>query len=113
MIGYFGMGAIAVFFYRAAQQEQMSGWKWAIASIIVSFVALEAVGFALAVIPAQLALYGVLWWQNSKRMERLPEERAAQAAADRAVRQERVRLAHEDADRRRAQEEADRKRPGA
>ena len=83
-----------------AEYEQMTGWKWAAASMLVTFVVLQATGMMLAVLPAQVALFVVLWWQNSKRMDSVAEERAASAAADRAVRQERVRLAHEDADRR-------------
>jgi hypothetical protein len=101
---------IAAFFYGAAEYEHMTGWKWAAASVAVTFVVLQTIGLMLAVLPAQVVLFGVMVWQNGKRMDGRVEERAASAEADRALRQERVRLAHAAADRR-AQEEADRNRP--
>ncbi|MFL5488218.1 MAG: hypothetical protein ACJ8AJ_07005 [Gemmatimonadaceae bacterium] len=99
-------------FYAAAEYEHMTGWKWAAASVAVTFIVMQTVGLMLAVLPAQVALFFVLAWQNGKRMDRLPEERAARNSADQAMRRERVRLAHEEADRRRANEEANRKATG-
>jgi hypothetical protein len=90
---------IAAAFYGIAEYEQMSGWKWAIASAILTFVVLQAFGTMLIVLPAQVALFGVLWWQNSKRIDIRDAERAADAEADRKMRRERVRLAHEEVDR--------------
>jgi hypothetical protein len=100
----------AAFFYGVAEYEHMTGWKWAVASWAVTFVVLHTIGFNLAVLPAQVALFFVMSWQNGKRIDKLPEERAAGVSEDQAIRRERVRLAHEAADRR-AQEEADRNRP--
>ena len=91
----------AAFFYGVAEYEHMTGWKWAVASVAVSVAVLQTIGFLIAVIPAQVALFGVLWWQNVKRIEKLPEERAARAEADRKHRQERIRAAQEEADRKR------------
>jgi hypothetical protein len=100
----------AACFYGVAEYENMTGWKWAAASAAITFVIMKTFGFMLVVLPAQAALFGVLWWQNVKRLEKLPEDRAAQVSEDQAIRRERVRLAHEAADRR-AQEEAHRNRP--
>jgi hypothetical protein len=91
----------AAFFYGVAEYEHMTGWKWAVASVAVSVAVLQTIGLLIAVIPAQVALFGVLWWQNAKRIEKLPEERAARADADRKLRQERIRAAQEEADRKR------------
>jgi len=91
----------AAFFYAVAEYEHMTGWKWAIASVAVSVAVLQTIGLLIAVIPAQVGLFGVLWWQNVKRIEKLPEERAARADADRKLRQERVRAAQQEADRKR------------
>lgn len=94
----------AVAFYGLAEYEHMTGWKWAVASLAVTFVVLEATqGFLIAVIPAQVVLFGVLWWKNAKRIDKLPEERAARVDADRRMRQERVRRAHEEAERKRSE----------
>jgi hypothetical protein len=98
MIGTF---VIAACFYGMAEYERMTGWKWAAASMAVTFVVMQTIGFGLAVIPAQVALFGVMWWQNGKRLDKLPEEQAARREAMRIERQERVRLAHEEADRKR------------
>jgi hypothetical protein len=70
---------------------------------------MQTVGSMLAVLPAQVALFGVLWWHNSKQILTRAAERAASAGDDQAMRRERVRLAHEAADRR-AKEAADRDR---
>jgi hypothetical protein len=102
---------LAAGFYGIAEYEYMTGWKWAVASFVVTIVVLETVGFMMAVLPAQATLFGVLWWQNAKRLDRKPAEQAARVSEDQAIRRERVRLAHEAADRR-AQEEADRNRTG-
>jgi hypothetical protein len=91
----------AACFYGMAEYEHMTGWKWAAASVAVTFVVLQTIGFMLAVLPAQVALFGLLWWQNSKRLDRQPEEQAARAEAMRLERQERFRLAQEAADRKR------------
>jgi hypothetical protein len=100
----------AAFFYAAAEYEYLSGWKWALASAIIGFVVGRATGLLSAVFVAQFALFCGLWWQNGKRLDRRPAEQAAAKAEDQAERRERVRVAHEAADRR-IQEEAARNRP--
>jgi hypothetical protein len=106
----FASGAFAAFFYGAAEYEHMTGWKWAVASAAVTFVVMQTVGSMLAVLPAQVALFGVLWWRNSKRIDSRPAERSTLINEDQAIRRERVRLAHEAADRR-AREALERDRP--
>jgi len=89
----------AACFYGFAEYERMSGWMWAIASLAVTFTVLQLTGMMLFNIPAQVILFGVMAWRNSKRLDKLPEERAARRAEDQRIRQERVRRAHEEADR--------------
>ncbi|OLB19301.1 MAG: hypothetical protein AUH12_00625 [Gemmatimonadetes bacterium 13_2_20CM_69_8] len=98
MVGAFAFAAV---FYGAAEYEHMTGWKWAIASLATSFVvSLLFPGFIPGLL-GQVGLFGVLWWQNSKRLDALHVDRAAKIEEDRQVRQERVRQAREEADQRR------------
>jgi hypothetical protein len=101
----------AALFYGLAEYEYMSGWKWAVASAVITLVVGRTTGWALAVLVAQVALFCVLWWQNGKRLDRRPAEQAARVSDDQTERRERVRLAHEAADLRRAKEAADSNRP--
>ena len=99
----FGFGipiVFAAFFYGAAQYEHMNGWKWAAASIGVTIAVkfLPVTGF-LPFFVAQVALFGVLWWRNSKRLEELEADRSRHVEDDRKRRQEQVRRGHEEADR--------------
>ena len=105
------IGVFAALFYGLAEYEYMSGWKWAVASAVIGFVVGRATGLMSAGIVAQAALFGVLWWQNGKRLDRRPAEQAAMKADDQAERRERVRIAHEAADARRAAEEAQSNKP--
>lgn len=100
----FGFGipiVFAAFFYGAAQYEHMNGWKWAAASAGVSIVVkfLPISGF-IPLFLAQVALFGVLWWRNSKRLEDHAADQVRHMEEDRKMRQERVRRAREDAERR-------------
>src|SRR5688572_27296777 len=98
----FGVGLpllAATLFYFVAEYEHMTGWKWAAASLVVSFgISFLLPGF-IGTFVGQLGLFGVLWWQNSKRLDQLHVDRAARNEQDRRSRQERVRQAHEQADR--------------
>ena len=105
------IGVFAALFYGLAEYEYMTGWKWAATSAVIGFVVGRTTGLMAAVIVAQAALFCVLWWQNGKRLERRPAEQAAMKADDQAERRERVRLAHEAADRRRALEDAQTNKP--
>jgi hypothetical protein len=97
----FGLGLpllCAALFYYVAEYEHMTGWKWAAASLAVSFgISFLLPGF-IGTFVGQLGLFGVLWWQNSKRLDELNVDRAARNEQDRRSRQERVRQAHEQAD---------------
>ena len=57
--------ACAVLFFRAATYERMSGWAWAISSLALT--ALTAGFGVLAMLLAQVVLFGVLWWVNATR----------------------------------------------
>ncbi len=98
----FGLTTAFVFaavFYGAAEYEHMNGWKWAIASFVLSVLVIWLTGWRLLILPVQFGLFIVLWWQNSKRLDRQGEDRAAAQEADRRRRQEDVRRAQADADR--------------
>jgi hypothetical protein len=97
----FGFGIPIVFaalFYGAAQYEHMNGWKWAAASVAVSIVVkvLPISGF-LPFFLAQVALFGVLWWRNSKRLEERDADRVRHMEDDRKMRQDRVRRGRDEA----------------
>lgn len=100
----FGFGipiVFAAFFYGAAQYEHMNGWKWAAASIAVTIVVkvLPISGF-IPFFLAQIALFGVLWWRNSKRLDEREADRVRHLEGDRKMRQDRVRRGREEAERR-------------
>ena len=98
-MGVFGGLGFAALFYAAAEYEHMSGWKWALASIAVSVTVrgLFPLSF-IFVLPAQFALFGVMWWMNTKRVAALEVEREAKAQEDRRARQERAQRAREQVD---------------
>ncbi|MGH9258365.1 MAG: hypothetical protein ACRD08_00480 [Acidimicrobiales bacterium] len=89
----------AALFYGIAEYEHLTGWKWAAASLVISIVVLQVTGWLVLVLPFQAALFGVLWWANSKKIDTSDADQAARLEADRRIRQERVRRAHEQADR--------------
>lgn len=100
----FGFGipiVFAAFFYGVAQYEHMNGWKWAAASAGVSIVVkiLPISGF-IPMFLAQVVLFGVLWWRNSKRLEDHAADQVRHMEEDRKMRQDRVRRAREEAERR-------------
>lgn len=97
----FGFGIPIVFaalFYGAAHYEHMSGWKWAAASIAVTIVVkvLPISGF-IPFFLAQVALFGVLWWRNSKRLGEREADRVRHMEDDRKIRQDRVRRGRDEA----------------
>jgi hypothetical protein len=100
----FGFGipiVFAAFFYGAAQYEHMNGWKWAAASIAVTIAVkvLPISGF-IPFFLAQIALFGVLWWRNSKRLDEREADRVRHLEEDRKMRQDRVRRGREESARR-------------
>lgn len=88
----------AAFFYAAAEYERLTGWKWALASVIISLVVLQLFDFLAFVVPFQIALFGVMWWRNIKHRDEVDQERTARAEQDRRTRQEQVRRARDQAD---------------
>jgi hypothetical protein len=98
----FGFGLpllCASLFYAVAEYEHMTGWKWAAASLAVSFgIKFLLPGF-IGTFVGQLGLFGVLWWQNSKRLDQLNVDREAHLEQDQRARRERVRQAREQAER--------------
>lgn len=101
MLGFGIPIVFAAFFYGAAQYEHMNGWKWAAASVAVTIVVkvLPISGF-IPFFLAQIALFGVLWWRNSKRLDEREADRVRHMEDDRKMRQERVRRGREEAERR-------------
>ena len=98
-MGIIGSFAFAGVFYFAAEYERMTGWKWALASVIVSATVkgLFPLSF-IFVLPAQFGLFCVLWWANQRRLAALEVERAGRRTEDQHVRQERARLSREHVD---------------
>jgi hypothetical protein len=93
-----GLGFAAVFYY-AATYEDMTGWKWGLASLALTVTVrtLFPLSFVF-VLPAQFGLFCVLWWMNSKKLANLELERTAREEEDRRVRQERARIARQRAE---------------
>lgn len=91
-MGVIGSFSFAAIFYFAAEYEHMSGWKWALASVIVSFVIQRLFPLSfIFVLPGQAVLFGFLWRANQKRLAELEVERANRRAEDQRARQERAR----------------------
>jgi hypothetical protein len=95
MFGILGSLGFAVIFYAAAEYEHLTGWKWALASLIISQVVLQLTGWMVLVLPAQAILFGVMWWANAKKQDQSAEDQAKRIEEDRRLRQERVRQAHQ------------------
>jgi len=88
--------AFAVLFHRMAAYERLSGWAWALASFALSLVVTSVWAGFLPLLLAQLALLGVLWWYNMRRIGQRGEEWIARRDDDRRIRQERMRRAQEE-----------------
>src|SRR5207245_5919122 len=89
--GLFTFGAL---FYFAADYEHLSGWKWALASAAVTVTVnrLFPASF-IFVLPAQFALFLVMWWAHTKNKVQREGDREKDQAAARRERQRRVRRA--------------------
>ena len=98
-MGILGGLGFAALFYAAAEYEQMTGWKWALASLALSAAVrgLFPLSF-IFILPAQFGLFCVLWWMNTKRLAALEVERAAAQAEDRRRRQDRASRARDQAE---------------
>lgn len=97
-MGIFGGLAFAALFYAAAEYEHMTGWKWALASLAVSFTirGLFPLSFIL-VLPAQFGLFIILAWMNIRHKAERNVDRAKAVEEDRRRRQERTRQNREQA----------------
>jgi len=87
----------AILFYRAAYHEHMSGWAWAVASLGLSFGVTLLLPGLTALIFAQVGLFGLLWWVNSKRLSTRGEHWVRAREEERRLRKERVDRAREEA----------------
>ena len=93
-----GLG-IAALFYFAAEYEHMTGWKWALASLAVSFTVDQLFAFSfIFVLPAQFLLFLGLAWANSRRLKALEIERAGRREIDQKTRRERITQARQEAE---------------
>lgn len=98
-MGVIGGLGIAALFYAAAEYEHMTGWKWALASLAISATVRGLFPFSfIFVLPAQFGLFIVLWWANSRRLEKLEVDRAGRRQEDQRVRHERMAAAREQVD---------------
>jgi hypothetical protein len=90
-----GLLTFAALFYFAADYEHMTGWKWALASIVLTLTIdqLFPTSFVL-VLPAQFGLFLVLWWahtKNTAQREVAREQRNKDAMRERQQRVSRTR----------------------
>jgi len=78
MLGFGGgLFSIAALFYFAAEYEHLSGWKWALASVAVTFTVKGLFpGSFIFVLPAQFGLFLVMWWAHTKHQAQRDVERA-------------------------------------
>ena len=81
-----------------SEEKDMTGWKWALASIAVSATVkgLFPLSFIL-VLPAQFGLFIILAWMNIRHKAEREVERTKGVEEDRRKRQERTRLSREQA----------------
>ncbi|UCD25553.1 MAG: hypothetical protein JSW51_06465 [Gemmatimonadota bacterium] len=87
----------AILFYRAAYNEHMNGWAWAVASFALSLVVTQLLPGFTALVVAQIGLFGVLWWVNTKRLSMQGERWIRAREEERRLRKERVDRAREQA----------------
>src|SRR5947209_18686769 len=71
-----GLFTFAALFYLAAEYEHLSGWKWALASVAVTFTVKGLFpGSFIFVLPAQFGLFLVMWWAHTKHQAQRDVER--------------------------------------
>ncbi|UCG89250.1 MAG: hypothetical protein JSW71_12205 [Gemmatimonadota bacterium] len=80
----------AVLFHRVAYHEHMSGWAWSVASLALSGVVMLLLPGLTALILAQVALFGVLWWANTRRLAARGQHLVRAREEERRLRRERV-----------------------
>src|SRR3989475_13242112 len=109
-----GLSAFAALFYFAADYEHLSGWKWARASAAVTVTVnrLFPASF-IFVLPAQFALFLVMWWAHTKNKVQREGDREKDQAAARRERQERLSRARAETEARTDSNEQEREREAA
>lgn len=60
--------AFAMLFHRAADYERMNPWLWSAASLGLSGIGILRSWGMPALLASQGALFGVMWWQNLRRL---------------------------------------------
>jgi hypothetical protein len=98
VLGIIGGLTFAILFYKAAEYEHMTAWKWAVASLAVSVTVrgLFPLSF-IFLLPAQFGLFLIFWWMNTRHKAERERERTTAASEDRRVRQERLQRQREQA----------------
>src|SRR5256886_16634859 len=94
-----GLFTFAALFYFAAAYEHLSGWKWALASVAVTFTVKGLFpGSFIFVLPAQFGLFLVMWWAHTKNQAQRQGDLEKREADARRDRQERVSCPRAEAD---------------
>lgn len=98
-MGIFGALAFAGIFYGIAEYENMTAWKWALASLAVTFTVEGLFSFSfIFILPAQFGLFCVLAWARVQAKKKFEVERVTRQEEDRRMRQEKAKLAREKAE---------------
>ena len=87
----------AVLFYRLAYHEHLSAGTWAVASLALSGIVLVSLPGLAVLLLAQLVLFGILWWANSRRIVTQGQRLLRARDEERRLRRERVERAREEA----------------
>ena len=97
-MGWGATFAIAGLFYGMAAYERLTAWKWALASLGISFTIQNLFPLSfIFVLPAQFGLFCIMIYANIKNKAALEVERAKRRESDQRERAERVSRAREEA----------------
>jgi signal transduction histidine kinase len=96
-MGWGGTFAIAGLFYGMAAYERLTAWKWALASLGISFTiqSLFPLSF-IFVLPAQFGLFCIMIYANIRNKAALEVERAKRREIDQRERAARVSRARQE-----------------
>ncbi len=83
----------------------MTAWAWAVASFGLSFVVMQLWPGFMAMILAQVGLFGLMWWYNARRADTREQQWAAKREQERRAQEERMRRAQEEIERDRQRRE--------
>jgi signal transduction histidine kinase len=100
MLGFGGgLFTFAALFYFAAEYEHLTGWKWALASAAITTTVNGLFpGSFIFVLPAQFALFLLMWWAHVKNQAKRAEELEKRQKDEQRIRRERVGKAQAEAD---------------